>query len=402
MTTPSSQKKPEQKRQNESSIQQQRSPEEERAPLTAAVITRVQPIEAPYLNEFVHWYVRVLGFSAVYAVNTEPKKAEEILGHVDPALAGSFRLIPLPGGDTSKQNNVDAYMAGVIREHVRREEFVLHIDSDELLFVPPRFCENDDSDSNDSVIQRFLRRHAASFDKFVFHWMTIACDRMYCGSMTQLLRDGDSYSTARLNGSRKAMARTDQVVRVFHHDIELRNRRNTARVQKLVPRADVSEAPCVFHFITRSRSHTLLKTLHQRMTNCKSDKSKREDVRRFLLAHENAPPVNEYPPRLLIHMHEVIYGARENVWNCSNFAELVPECPYKYSEEGLASEFAKVLREEVGIPQERLEEALRKFRAFTEPQVISRFTEKEHDKYLNPIAAVTQKFRRDDRRRRGA
>lgn len=341
-----------------------------RQPFTAAVITRIQLIEAPYMNEYIFWYVDVLGFSHVYAVNTEPWNEEAIMKHIDEPMKKKMTLIPIPI-DAEQQNKVGSYLIGLVQEYIKHEEYVLHVDSDELLLLPDTCTA-----AEETPLCRFLKSQR-NIDKFVFHWLTIACDSMFCESMIDLWRTRDNL-TGRINHSYKTMARIHNLKFVNHHIMTHKKHANT----RICNVREIKNTPVMLHFITRSKSHTICKILYQCMKNTKSQKSSPENVRDVLL-RDATPPLSAYPPRLLIHMHEVVYGIRNNILgDPESRAELVPACPYRYAEQDQKDVFYRLLRDIVG--PDNLEKALDNLERYMDTSIIDIITTGKMNFYTTP------------------
>ena len=354
-----------------------------RQPCTAAVITRIQLIEAPYLNEFVYWYVDVLGFLRVYAVNTEPWNEDAIMQHLDTPIKEKMTLIPLPVKQ-EQQNRVDIYMSNIAYKHIKQEEYILHVDSDELLLLPRTL--NESCRIQDWSPLRYLLEKNRDCDKFIFQWLTISCNDMFCESMTELWRTRQNLTGKIQSDVTKTMAKMDRLKTIELHNMQCYPQNKVVNFRN----ADFYNFPILLHFNTRSKSHTILKILYQRMNNEKSKKSSSTDLRE-MLRHDTPPHISKYPPRILIHMHEVVYGERFNVLgDCISRAERVPSCPYTYPQEVQRQAFCKTMQDIVGI---ECEEAISKIDKYMDTHLINEFTHGKNDYYRGPLSAIKTKFR---------
>ena len=276
-----------------------------------AVIARLQLIEFPYIHEYICWYLNYLNFDHVYLVNTEPESGS-MLAHILKDFSKSEVSVldcPVP---KENHNHLAKYYPDLINRYVK-EDFVLNVDCDELLYLPPPT----------NTIQDFLLRYQKS-DSFRFQWVNIASTENFSESMLALLysspgraHDGRNY---------KMMALKSCITQFNHHVLEGCSK--TAYFP--IKYTNIFEAPLIFHFIARSRTHTLLKILHQSFNNLKSRKSKLNEAVHLkkILSDADDIKINILPPRVLLHIIEVLQSKKSNILN----KELLPMAPIKMPE----------------------------------------------------------------------
>ena len=274
--------------------------------LSTAVIARIQLIEATYLEEFTRWYTERLGFDKVYFVNTEPENGKRIEDIMDPCLRDRFVLLdcPLP---KEQQNSVVRYYPQLIRQEVH-ERYLLNVDCDELLYLPNIY----------NKISDFLQRNP-NYGAFRFHWINIASNANFEPSMLALLKaDG---ARAHDGKNVKMMAEVSQITGVGHHSLDV-----VSRVLDIpISPHNLEGSPFIAHFIARSKTHTLLKILHQEINSLKSRKSHlncREHVKSILLCPDGIS-LGQLPPRILLHMIELLQSERANLLAAHSFKNLV-------------------------------------------------------------------------------
>jgi len=309
-------------------------------------------------------------------INTEPENAGLIVSHIAQELMDRTTILPIPVA-SDKQNDVSRYMPGLVKKHIT-EDYTLHVDSDELLVLPHSY----------PTVKSFIASRDSKVDRFVFCWMMVPCDRLFTGSMTKKMHDTATV-LRKASAGRKTMGRTKQISHMTHHDMTCGK-----KVDEFL-RLGLEDDPIVLHFLVRSRTHTLLKAMHQKIDS-KCTKGSPADVRRFVnLALRakpgRAPPLTCYPARALIHMHEVAYGKKANVWNAEFVARRVPQSSYAADEDELRRSFIRTLTD-IGVLAQDVSKALERLASVAmDCETIADYTK---GAYASPRNCLRQKFNR--------
>lgn len=282
---------------------------------TCAVISRVQFIEAPYLNEFVYWYVS-LGFEKIYFINTEP----EYTAGIQQMLAKELEeFIVFLSVDKSIQNEPEHYLLDYIKENVT-EDYVLNADSDELLYIDA---------SRFKCIQHFLDYYEADF--YAFTIVNVPCFALFSYSMLDHL--SAPASKAYFNETYKALGRVDKLRGLSWQAM------NDGRGNRGI---DARKDRCfLFHFVIRSVTHQLLKQYHQRMNNFKEKNGDR--FQDFILA-DSAEQLGlaHYPFRILsIMVLDVLADRFDAKGQIRELIRELPRVPARYHAD------ARVVRQDV-------------------------------------------------------
>jgi hypothetical protein len=272
---------------------------------TCAVVTRVQRIEAPYLNEFIYWY-QSWGFDRIYFVNTEGDQTERIRSSIAPEYLRGITFLQI---DKEIQNEPGRYLVDRVKAAVK-EEYVLNVDCDEFLYLDTgRFPR----------IQDFVSQHGgARF--FSFQWVNVPCFDVCCNSMVGFLLS--EKSKFHHNTTLKSLGAVDGITSMDWHVMN-----GGHRSRRMDP---IRDRCFVLHFIVRSLSHQILKQFHQRMNNFKDRKEDRlgECLTRVDVGRMSP---HEYPFRMLATMILQSIGERHDIKDCVRpLLRGVPVTPDRY------------------------------------------------------------------------
>jgi hypothetical protein len=174
------------------------------------------------------------------------------------------------------------------------EDYVLHVDCDELLVLPKRYRN----------VSEFIDENPAALH--VFHWLCVPVKKLFQLSMLDYLREeGAAYKNA---DARKMMV--SRRAWCDDSDAEMHPHRFACKGKLLDYKDDGSgDNPFVLHFIVRGYVYTLVRLLHQRFKNDKSN------LDQFL--HGVVKP-SEYPERFSLALGEC-YSAQNPIpidkWN---------------------------------------------------------------------------------------
>ena len=271
---------------------------------TCAVICRVQLIEAPYLNEFVHWYI-TLGFDKIYFINTEPEHRKAIEELIAEDLRHFVLFLTI---DKSIQNEPEHYLLNYIKANVE-EDFVLNADSDELLYIDLQRFKN---------IKEFLNFYNKNF--YIFTIVNVSCFSLFSYSMVDFLISSES--KVFFNETFKALGRAEKL-RSINWQVMNGGKTSTE--------VDARNEKCFFfHFVIRSTTHQLLKQYYQQMNNFKDKNSSL--LREFLIADNvEEMDLSRYPFRLLTTIALKLIGAKNDAKNeIAPIIERIPRTPDKY------------------------------------------------------------------------
>jgi len=245
------------------------------ADITVAVMTRIQYIESPYLNEFILWYKK-LGFSKILFLNTEPKNEKYILEFIDSELLDFIKIYD--------HGSVSVNSFGNVKNILKKETFdyILHVDSDEYLMLPSAY----------TTISAYIKQH--TFEKYKFYWLNVAIDEYYCHCIRDYLLSDKA--TGRFCGAHKMMVNrqtwlNDSKSKMDPHSFYCTGKTLTASDSKLN-----GTKPYIIHVLVRGYWHTILKTLCQRLPTNKSDCHAK--TMKFL--NSLKPAYNLYPNRVLL------------------------------------------------------------------------------------------------------
>lgn len=176
-----------------------------------ALVTRLQWIEAPFVNEFLAYY-KNLGIDSFYLVNTEPKNRELIANEISSEFKGIVELI-----DKRPEDDLEQCPNGALKRI--REKFLLHVDMDEFLYLDGmtlhKFINHEGLQGSNSI----------SVECF-FNWvMSPLCEEVYAPSIQEIL--SKKYFFPSRDG--KTLARTQDIKRIKPHYFRLNGQKNERR-----------------------------------------------------------------------------------------------------------------------------------------------------------------------------
>lgn len=236
--------------------------------MSFAIMTRTHWLEGPYLNEFIAWY-KHWGFSKIYFINTEPAKKKALLSYIDQELLASVVII-----DHSGNINTFPYARKLFTSMT--EDYVLHVDTDELLVLPNGY----------NNIADFVKTN--NFDLYTFHWVLVPVNKFIQPSMLDYLHA--PHTTFKPGDARKMMVRrkawlNDPRSKISMHYMSCKGTSVDYNKHVKTLHVDGSE-PFVLHFSVRGYLHTLFKIKHQRLA-----KSSTGNLQQFLggSAYPNCP-----------------------------------------------------------------------------------------------------------------
>lgn len=168
-----------------------------------ALVSRLQWIETPFLNEFLAYY-KNLGIDRFYLVNTEPKNRELITNEISSKFKGMVELI-----DKRPEDGLNECPNGALKRI--REKFLLHVDMDEFLYLDgmtlPEFINHEGLQGSNS-----------KFVECFFNWvMSPLTQELYAPSIKEIL--SKKYFFPSRTG--KSLARTQDIKRIKPHRFEL-------------------------------------------------------------------------------------------------------------------------------------------------------------------------------------
>jgi hypothetical protein len=266
--------------------------------LSAAVITRIQAIEGPFINEWFDWYLNRLGFTTAYLINTE---GEETLSYLKQIISLEFidKIVFLNIPDGINQNRVDMYMLKLAKEHVK-EPWLLHIDTDELLILGEKYTD----------INKFIEKNMEDdIHALAIRWVLLPCNDMYNLSMTKY-SSNHNISVSWGFRHEKCLMYLEYITGIEHHIVY------GTKITKHLP-IDIN-GPVIYHYIVRSKTHTILKILHQKFDeDHPKSRNNHIDIVKSLLT-KTPPHISKYPSRLLLSMYEYGYAMRNNIWSLSS------------------------------------------------------------------------------------
>jgi len=245
--------------------------------ITVGVMTRIQYIEAPYLNEFIEWY-KNLGFTKIHFLNTEPKYEKRIREFIEPEFDN---FIEIHDHKSSSINNLN-YTKNLIRN--MPYDYILHVDSDEYFMLPKMY----------STIGDYILTCKA--DKYKFYWLNVAIDKLYVPKISEHLKNNNS--KGRYCGSYKMMVNREKWISDPRSKIDPHNLTFSGGSVKSVcdPKFTGSQ-PYLIHVLVRGYLHTMLKVLHQKLPTNKT--SGKEEAKKFLNAN-SVSSIRSYPNRVLL------------------------------------------------------------------------------------------------------
>ena len=179
--------------------------------LNFALVSRVQWSEAPYLNEFIAYYVH-LGCRTIYLVNTEPLNFDKLKNQVAEEFREQVKIInelderPLDDSPNRALKKVE-------------ETFLLHVDMDEFLYLDgmslPEFVEREG-------LQPFGREPL----KIVFQWInTPLCNSLYSSSIKAIADQRYFFESV----SVKCMGETREITSLAPHNMTYISRAKTIK-----------------------------------------------------------------------------------------------------------------------------------------------------------------------------
>lgn len=241
---------------------------------TVAVMTRIQLIEAPYLEEYIWWYTQ-LGFNRVYFLNTEPQNEAAIKKFITPALLNKVTFI-----NHTCPTNQFSYLRNAFKT-IMTEDYILHADSDEYFMLPKQY----------SNISDFVTKH--NYDKYLFRWANIPVNSLYEVNMANYLLSNKA--TSRYCATHKMMVRREAWLADPHAKCNPHDFRCAGTSRIFQDPASTGKAPFYIHFLVRGYLHTGIKVLVQRLPTVRG-KTPKETAVKFLV---DKIPMKEYPFRYL-------------------------------------------------------------------------------------------------------
>jgi len=192
-----------------------------------ALVTRLQWIEVPFLNEFLAYY-KCLGIDHFYLINTEPENNEAIANEVSSEFKGMVELI-----DKHSEDGLNECPNRALTRI--REKFLLHVDMDEFLYLNGMTL-------HEFIINEGLRGGKSRSVECFFNWvMSPLCQERYVHSIQEIL--SKKYFFTSKTG--KSLARTQDIINIRPHRFKLRGR-------KVERRYDPITSSCfIFHVSAR-------------------------------------------------------------------------------------------------------------------------------------------------------
>lgn len=263
-----------------------------------AVMTRIQLIEAPYLEEYINWYIKI-GFNHIYFINTEPNNLEQINTFIAPNYLENCTFYNY-SGSVNEFNYARDLFANVIKE-----QYVLHVDSDEYFILPKQY-----SNINDFVSQN-------EYHKYVFHWTNVPVNALYTSNFTDYIQGKQVAGRHCL--APKMMVNREKWLshksRMSPHAFVCSGTQQTFKD----PTSN-GQVPFILHMVTRGHLHTLMKILVQRLPNAKSGTSK-QLIKEFVTT---TIPLKKYPHRIHIAVGEIALSSIISIikWNIPDYQHI--------------------------------------------------------------------------------
>lgn len=258
-------------------------------------MTRIQLIEAPYLDEYISWYL-ALGFNRVYFLNTEPVNEQAIKEFIQPGLLNKVTFV-----NHACPTNSFGYLRKMFTNTVK-EDYILHADSDEYLMLPKSFTN----------ISQLVEKH--SYDKYLFRWVDIPVDSLYETSMTEYLLSDKA--TGRYCATQKMMVRRKAWLSDPRASCDPHAFKCAGSKKVFQDSASSGATPFYIHFLLRGYLHTAIKVLEQRLPT-ERGKTPKAIIKNFMTGEI---PLGKYPFRFLSASGEYcistqIYLQHKGKWN---------------------------------------------------------------------------------------
>lgn len=205
--------------------------------VTFALVTRVQFIEIPFINEFLSYYI-YLGVNRVYMIVNEPEEIENISSEIADVYRAKVTLISNTEGLPLNKEFSLAF------EQIS-ETFVLNVDMDEFLYL--------NGGTLIDFTSKYLESRGFRYQGFAFRWIMTPCFKhLYRSSIGEILSDKYFFESK----TYKSMALTSSIVGLGNHKFQYRP---GGRVCKLHP---VRDRAFIFHVSSRGIYDVLNKTQH--------------------------------------------------------------------------------------------------------------------------------------------
>jgi len=212
---------------------------------TFALMTRIQLIEAPYLNEFIEYY-RNIGINHIYFINTEPKNLDKIKETISSILLKDITFYNHTGSI-----NDFSYCRKLFTQI--KQDYILHVDSDEFLLLPK------DTPNLSHVVEKYKNT-----DIFIFKWTFIVVNKLFQSCMLDYLNDDNAVYND--YPARKVMFKRKQWLKDLNSTISPHmvyfNTPNKIRTFE-----PLKTDPFILHFCVRNYLHTIEKCKNQRLKN---------------------------------------------------------------------------------------------------------------------------------------
>jgi len=209
---------------------------------TVALMSRVQLIEGPFLNEFIEYY-RNIGINHFYFINTEPKNLDKIK-----AFISSLFLKNVTFYNHNGNINKFDYCRNLFNKMT--QDYILHVDTDEFLILPKT-----------TPTLPVLIQHDKNVELFIFKWTFIVVNKLYSTSMLNYLFDPNAMYNdypARKVMFKRSVWLKDPTARLTPHLANF----NTIKTKTFEP---LKKDPFILHFCVRSYLHTIEKCKHQKL-----------------------------------------------------------------------------------------------------------------------------------------
>jgi len=254
-------------------------------PPTFAIVSRFMTMDLPYMAQWFEHYLR-LGISKFYLyyidaeerLRTHDAELESVLGFLREKVA----LQKIPQEEVANSNDIFW-----MRPFPICETFLLHIDSDEFLWL--------NGGREGETLFEFVQANPC----YYFSWLMCPSPRRWVESMQSILDDAEAPKYMILEG-RKAMGRVSKIkfsqLDTHRFDVQEAFRRNfVSRV--------MTEPYCLIHFSYRGIYDCYFKLYHQKMKT--HDDAHLANKGTFLDRRVRTFPLREIPSRILCYLGEV-------------------------------------------------------------------------------------------------
>ena len=262
---------------------------------TFAITSRFMTMDLPYMAQWFEYYLK-MGISKFYLYYIDQEDRFYDLERVPGFLLDERVVVIQKVEQASIENNNDIFW---MRPFEIQETFLLHIDSDEFLYV------------RGLKLSEFVERFPG-VDCYYFSWLMCPSPRRYVESMQSILYDrlAPQYLIAE---GRKAMGRVEKIrfAQLDTHRFDIKPGYGYERdfVKKIMDfeggEGEGEGGCCLLHFSYRGIYDCYLKWRHQKMKTHQDDHIRASGGDAFLNREIRTFPLHEIPTRILCYLAEI-------------------------------------------------------------------------------------------------